>query len=538
MLSGPAGQAGAYIRSAVSSASNPSYAGADDTNTGIFIPGSDVLGFTTGGSERLRITNSGLVGVGTSNPTQKLDVADGDITLRKTTGGDTSGVTSQVLRIGTQSGDLACFYAISAGGGGPGGRGGDLYIQTKANNGSPTDRLVITEGGNVGIGTTNAVATLHSRADSAGSGSTPLLIQNRSVSANTAVGISFAPNTSDTADRSAIIYGVNSSGGSGNATDLTFHTNANGGSPSEKARIDSSGRLLVGTPSARSNFFNSSVSPLIQQEGISGSSRFMSVTYGTASEDDPIFIFGKHRGAAVGGNTVVANGDGLGKISFQGSDGSEFVEGVSIRAEVDGTPGANDMPGRLVFSTTADGAASPTERMRILSTGSVLFSTDTEASITSATANGHMWYESAQSWASSRSTTGGVSHFLFYNPNGIVGNIETSASSTSYNTSSDYRLKENVTAVTDGITRLQQLKPSRFNFVADPTKTVDGFIAHEAQAVVPECATGKKDAVDEDGNPVYQGIDQSKLVPLLTAALQEAVAKIESLEARLTAAGI
>jgi hypothetical protein len=102
----------------------------------------------------------------------------------------------------------------------------------------------------------------------------------------------------------------------------------------------------------------------------------------------------------------------------------------------------------------------------------------------------------------------------------------------------DYRLKENVTPVTDGITRLQQLRPSRFNFIADPAKTVDGFIAHEAQAVVPECVTGTKDEVDADGNPIYQGIDQSKLVPLLTAALQEAIAKIEALEARLTAAGI
>jgi hypothetical protein len=82
----------------------------------------------------------------------------------------------------------------------------------------------------------------------------------------------------------------------------------------------------------------------------------------------------------------------------------------------------------------------------------------------------------------------------------------------------------------DGITRLQQLKPSRFNFIADPAKTVDGFLAHEAQAVVPECVTGEKDAVDDDGNPVYQGIDQSKLVPLLTAALQEAIGRIETLE--------
>jgi hypothetical protein len=126
----------------------------------------------------------------------------------------------------------------------------------------------------------------------------------------------------------------------------------------------------------------------------------------------------------------------------------------------------------------------------------------------------------------------------FYRDTNNPGTISVTTTATSYNTSSDYRLKENVTPVTDGITRLQQLKPSRFNFIAAPGCTVDGFIAHEVQSVVPEAITGEKDAVDADGKPQYQGIDQSKLVPLLTAALQETLAKIESLEARLTAAGI
>jgi hypothetical protein len=84
-----------------------------------------------------------------------------------------------------------------------------------------------------------------------------------------------------------------------------------------------------------------------------------------------------------------------------------------------------------------------------------------------------------------------------------------------------------LTGATD---RLKQIPVHRFNFIADPDTTVDGFLAHEAQAVVPECITGTKDEVDDDGNPVYQGIDQSKLVPLLTAALQEAIGRIETLE--------
>ncbi len=123
----------------------------------------------------------------------------------------------------------------------------------------------------------------------------------------------------------------------------------------------------------------------------------------------------------------------------------------------------------------------------------------------------------------------------FSNPNGVCGAIETNGSSTSYNTSSDYRLKENVADITDGITRIKQLAPKRFNFIADANKTVDGFLAHEAQAVVPEAVAGTHNEVDDDNNPVYQGIDQSKLVPLLTAALQEAITKIETLETKVAA---
>ena len=136
--------------------------------------------------------------------------------------------------------------------------------------------------------------------------------------------------------------------------------------------------------------------------------------------------------------------------------------------------------------------------------------------------------------------------------NGIVGRIRTSGSGTSYNTSSDYRLKENVVDLDGAITRVKQLAPKRFNFIADADTAIDGFLAHEAQTVVPEAVTGTHNGIevwkqgeelpdgvsvgdnklDEDGNtiPDYQGIDQSKLVPLLTAALQEAIGKIETLE--------
>ncbi len=143
---------------------------------------------------------------------------------------------------------------------------------------------------------------------------------------------------------------------------------------------------------------------------------------------------------------------------------------------------------------------------------------------------------------------------VFYNGSSYVGEINTNTSSTTYATSSDYRLKENVTPMSGSIDRLKALKPSRFNFIADASKTVDGFLAHEAGEVVPECATGEKDAMKTeeyevtpavmDGEtvvteavmgerevPDMQGIDQSKLVPLLVGAIQELTARLEALEA-------
>ena len=100
-----------------------------------------------------------------------------------------------------------------------------------------------------------------------------------------------------------------------------------------------------------------------------------------------------------------------------------------------------------------------------------------------------------------------------------------------YVTSSDYRLKENVIYDWDATTRLKQLKPSRFNWISDDSNTlVDGFLAHEVSNIVPEAVTGEKNGIDEDGNPVYQGIDQAKLVPLLVKTIQELEARITTLE--------
>jgi len=154
---------------------------------------------------------------------------------------------------------------------------------------------------------------------------------------------------------------------------------------SERLRIDSSGRLLVGTSSARANFFNTTStadSPALQLEGTSFASGLLSLT---SNRDlpgaGPHLMFGSTRGTTVGSNTIAQNGDELGTVSWQGADGSELIEAARIAAYVDGTPGSDDMPGRLVFSTTADGASSPTERMRINADGSLWVGQTTQTNV-------------------------------------------------------------------------------------------------------------------------------------------------------------
>jgi len=114
----------------------------------------------------------------------------------------------------------------------------------------------------------------------------------------------------------------------------------------------------------------------------------------------------------------------------------------------------------------------------------------------------------------------------------LRGFITPSGSGVAYNTSSDYRLKTNLEPLTNAVARLLQIPVHRFNWLAEPNAPkVDGFLAHEAQAVVPESVTGTKDQVDAEGKPIHQGIDQSKLVPLLVAAVQELAARVATLEA-------
>jgi hypothetical protein len=384
---------------------------------------------------------------------------------------------------------------------------GDLAFSTRntATDSTLTERLRITSTGNVGIGV-NPVDTLHVE------GNIYLGTSGRTIYQGGSASLSLQTNTG------SVIF-----------------SRSNGAS--ESARIDSSGRLLVGTSTSVTALIGAG----IQAHG-TGAQGYINSGRWSNDGNRSELIFSKSRGSAVGTRGIVQSNDGTGAITFTGDDGTNFVSCAQIIAVVDGTPGTNDMPGRLVFCTTADGASSPTERMRISSAGDIFFTQTAQTSpgvgntqvgscLSDSGAVLSISRASATVLNGNRNSDGAVVGFA--RSGTTVGTISVTTTATAYNTSSDYRLKENVVPLTGAIDRVNQLQVHRFNFIADPSTTVDGFLAHEAQAVVPECVTGTKDEVDDDGNPVYQGIDQSKLVPLLTAALQEALAEIESLKARV-----
>lgn len=225
-----------------------------------------------------------------------------------------------------------------------------------------TERLRIDSSGRVGIGTSSPQAALHVNGTELRvetSATSEGFVRFVNASGSMSFGMSGAVGNAAllfdrTNNQSAYIYTGGASGSHAWSTNNI-----------ERMRIDSSGRLLVGTSSSLLNHVEGGV----QLQGTVGDAYFTATRYATSSTGSPGLVLGRSRSGTKGANTIVAAEDRLGEIVFTGADGSGFVNAATIQAFVDGTPGANDMPGRLVFSTTADGAASPTERLRITNDG-------------------------------------------------------------------------------------------------------------------------------------------------------------------------
>jgi hypothetical protein len=140
-------------------------------------------------------------------------------------------------------------------------------------------------------------------------------------------------------------------------------------------------------------------------------------------------------------------------------------------------------------------------------------------------------YTSNSTCITTNSTTfGTIYHMAFHSSGTVVGGISSSGSTTSFNTSSDYRLKENVLPLVDALAQIEMLQPKQYNFISEPDKTQHGFIAHELADVIPYAVTGEKDALDDEGNIRPQQVDYSKLTGLLVGAVQELSARVKLLE--------
>ena len=285
----------------------------------------------------------------------------------------------------------------------------------------------------------------------------------------------------------------------------------------------------------------------LKLQGSGLNTNFSLLSFDTTDGTVPDLRLGKSSSATVGTFAETANGESLGQIRFTGQDSNNGVRsGGAIAVDQTGSSTSSTVPSAMKFSTTGS------ERMRIVDEGLLINCTSTlhsgvERSLEVENHSGSGFVAifkgntaSHETVAIHNSATSGTRILLAFKTSGstgtLVGRVTSDGSTTNYATSSDYRLKENVEDMTGAIDRVKQLSPKRFNFINDDTNTlVDGFLAHEAQSVVAEAVTGTHNEVDDDGNAVMQGIDQAKLVPLLTGALKEAIAKIEALEARITA---
>ena len=244
------------------------------------------------------------------------------------------------------------------------------------------------------------------------------------------------------------------------------------------------------------------------------------------------------------GNTGIGTSSPTHKISIEGTaDNVNSQLKITASGVASGGIGVNSTgmflgcdkaDGVIAFRTATTGGGSftntGTESLRITAAGRISIGTTTETAKVSV-------YQAGNSLNLMRlqNTNSGNSCTMLQFANSASASCglisQTGATTVAYTTSSDYRLKENVSYDFNATTRLKQLKPARFNFIQDGTdKVVDGFLAHEVQAIVPEAITGTKDAVDADGNAVMQGIDQSKIVPLLVKTIQELEARITALE--------
>ena len=553
-ISNTSGRSGMTIRSGATSQGSIFFSDSN-ANSGAgayagyvtYIHSSDSLQLGSGSVERMRIDSSGNVGIGTSSPSS-YNAAANNLVISD---GGNAGIT--IVSPSTDSGSL--FFAD--------GTSGTAAYAGFVQYGHAAEKLILGTGGTTKV-------TIDGTGNVGINQSTPSSYQNYTYldvfGRSTTQGGIFKSSTSD-ASTQAIFYTTGTEAILATTTNdpLVFTTNN-----SERMRIASYGSVGIGTLTP-TNFSTyryldivgsaTTTGGVIQLKTSDGSVNLNMYSYngggvfGTATNHNLAFTTNNSVKMVILADGKIGVGTTTPSDEF-GVNGNQQGGDVTIRINNDDTLNASSNS-RLRLTTpyneayiaayTGSGGAGylvfaneNAERMRIDSLGNVGIGTSSISSEVKLDvdtgANSHA--------ARFRNDTGGYASAIFDNQassgtrnftsfrinNSAVGSITSTGSTTAYNTSSDHRLKENVVELTGATARLKQLEPKRFNFIADADTTVDGFLAHEVQSVVPEAICGTHNEVDADGNPVYQGIDQSKLVPLLVATIKELEARITALE--------
>ena len=443
--------------------------------------------------EALRIEDTGQVGIGTDNPTELLSLGFADDSSAKIE-----------FRVPSRSKVAMIEGADDTAAVGDGNVRGSLRFITRLA-GNENERMRITSDGKVGINIEdNTVADLQVREGNTGAG---LLRVGGGSGASIGLDIDYT-NAGTTKTTIKQNYRSTNSGAE-LALDsgiITFRTGTLG---EEKARITSTGEVNIGGDYSQTDNHVHIVCPSkpIQEGTLNLKS---STTTGAADT-----------GAV---------------IRFSGHSGTEDRYHASIKGcKENGTSG--NYAGYLAFNTRPNGQGM-VERVRIRANGDL--TTKQEASENRQTAG--FTARKGDSVQCTRDSgtpleicrTSNTGAFInFFSGSSAVASISFSGGIMTYGGQSDYRLKENIVEMTGGIDAVKKLNPIKFNFISSPENTLEGFIAHEVQEVIPQAVVGEKDAeIDEEGKG-YQQMDPVHLVPTLTKALQEAIAKIETLEAKV-----
>ena len=485
--------------------------------------------------DRLTIDDDGKVGIGTTSPTRSLSISGTGSEYINIVGGTSSGVG---LLLGDSDAEIrgALIYdnATDA-----------LSFRTSGN----TERMRLDSTGNLFLGTTDSTTV--------GSPDKNLVIGSTTNNQEVALTLNVIEGSNNRRckfflDDNDGTFGIANTASSGVA-DFVIEQ----GTDTEVFRIDSSGKVGIGNTAPLGKLTISNAAGANAPTSITAANTYLQLgsdDYGASNNGKFMIGFGytdatnTNSPAYMGFEETSSSGDTKGVLTFHTRDvitdtaptermridtsgnvsiSNYLISSDSTRSNYFGTDGNGGLIGMstnhyLRFITNN------IERARFFSDGHFMLGT---TATPDGTSNGGSAFikDSAgrMNLYIATTTTGAADIANFFNGNGLVGRILTDGSSTTYQTSSDYRLKENVNYDFNGLERLKKLKPARFNFIADADTTVDGFLAHEVQEIVPEAVGGEKDGEE------MQSMDYGRITPLLVKAIQEQQEQIEALQSEI-----